>query len=74
VARGERRTGAGTAPTRERPVDRFERDEQQALLPLARYPYRHLGARRPPQPARRPLPVTVDVERRPLSAYAEAVS
>ncbi len=60
--------------TRERPVERFERDERQALLPLARYPYRHLGARRPPQPARRPLPVTVDVERRSLSVYAEAVS
>ncbi len=56
------------------PVDRFERDEQQALLPLARYPYRYLGARGPTQPARRPLPVTVDVERRPLSVYAEAVS
>ena len=63
--------------TRERPVERverFERDEQQALLPLARYSYRHLGARRLPQQTRRPLPVTVDVERRPLSVYAEAVS
>ncbi len=59
--------------TGERPVDRFERDEQQALLPLASCPYRRLGARLP-QPTRRPLPVTVDVERRPLSVYAEAVS
>ena len=59
--------------TGERPVDRFERDEQQVLLPLASCPYRRLGARLP-QPARRPLPVAVDVERRPLSVYAEAVS
>ena len=54
-------------------MDRFERDEQQVLLPLASCPYRRLGARLP-QPARRPLPVAVDVERRPLSVYAEAVS
>ena len=60
--------------TGERPVDRFERDERQALQPLASCPYRRLGARKPPQPARRPLPVTVDVERRPLSVYAQAVS
>ncbi len=60
--------------TGERPVDRFERDERQALLPLASAPYRRLGTRRAPQPARRPMPVTVDVERRPLSVYAEAVS
>jgi len=58
--------------TGERPVDRFERDEQQALLPLADGPYRRLGAR--PLPAvRRHLPATVDVERRPLRVYAEAV-
>ncbi len=60
--------------TGERPMDRFERDEQQALLPLASHPYRHLGARKPPQPPRRPLLVAVDVERRSLSVYAEAVS
>ena len=60
--------------TGERPVDRFERDEQQALQPLASAPYRRFGARRAPQPARRPMPVTVDVERRSLSVYAEAVS
>ena len=60
--------------TGERPMDRFERDEQQALLPLASHPYRHLGARKPPQPPCRPLPVAVDVERRSLSVYAEAVS
>ena len=61
------------ATTGERPVDRFERDERGALLPLASHPYRRLGARRLPQPARRPLPVTVDVERRSLRVYAEAV-
>ena len=60
--------------TGERPVERFERDERGALLPLAGCPYRRLGARQLPKPARRLLPVTVDVERRPLSAYAEAVS
>ena len=54
-------------------MDRFERDDQ-ASLPLASDPYRRLGARKPPQPARRPLPVSVDVERRSLSVYAEAVS
>ena len=58
--------------TGERPVDRFERDEQQALLPLADRPYRRLGAR-PLPAARRRLPTTVDVERRPLRVYAEAV-
>ena len=60
--------------TGERPVERFERDEQQALLPLASCPYRRLGIHTLPQPARRPLPITVDVERRSLSVYAEAVS
>ena len=60
--------------TGERPVERFERDEQQALQPLASCPYRPLGAPKALQAARRPLPVSVDVERRPLSAYAEAVS
>ena len=58
--------------TGERPVDRFERDEQQALLPLADRPYRRLGARPLPATLRR-LPTTVDVERRPLRVYAEAV-
>ena len=58
--------------TGERPVDRFERDEQQALLPLADRPYRRLGAR-PLPAAQRRLPTTVDVERRPLRVYAEAV-
>ena len=58
--------------TGERPVDRFERDEHKALLPLADRPYRRFGAR-PLAAAQRRLPATVDVERRPLKVYAEAV-
>ena len=61
------------ATTGERPVDRFERDERAVLLPLAPCPYRRLGARQAAQPAPRRLPATVEVERRPLSVYAEAL-
>ena len=61
------------ATTGERPVDRFERDERAVLLPLANHPYRRLGARHAPEPAPRRLPATVEVERRPLSVYAEAL-
>ena len=57
----------------ERPVDRFERDERAALLPLANHPYRRLGVRQAAAPAPRRLPATVAVERRPLSVYAEAL-
>ena len=56
-----------------RPVDRFERDERAVLRPLANSPYRRLGLRQAPEPARRHVPVTVEVERRPLSVYAEAL-
>ncbi len=56
--------------TGERPVDRFER---AVLRPLANSPCRRLGLRQAPKPARRQLPVTVEVERRPLSVYAEAL-
>ena len=59
--------------TRERPIDRFERDERAVLRPLANSPYRRLGLRQAAEPARRQLPVTVEVERRPLSVYAEAL-
>ena len=59
--------------TGERPIDRFERDERAVLRPLANQPYRRLGSRTAAQPAPRPLPTTVDVQRRPLSVYAEAV-
>ncbi len=59
--------------TGERPVDRFERDERGALGPLASRPYRRLGVHRAAEPARRRVPRTVEVERRPLRVYAEAV-
>ena len=61
------------ATTGERPIDRFERDERAVLLPLANHPYRHLGVRQAPDLAPRLLPATVEVERRPLSVYAEAL-
>ncbi len=60
--------------TRERPLDRFERDERQTLRPLALQPYRRLGsqpvAAEAPHPALAP---TVQVQRRPLREYSEAV-
>jgi hypothetical protein len=59
--------------TGERPVDRFERDEREALGPLASRPYRRLGVHRAVEPARRRVPETVEVERRSLRVYAEAV-
>ena len=61
------------ATTGERPVDRFERDERGALGPLASRPYRRLGVHRAAEPVRRRVPRTVEVERRPLRVYAEAV-
>ena len=61
------------ATTGERPVERFERDERAALLPLAVAPYRRLGLRQAPPPRPRHVAATVDVERRPLSVYAEAL-
>ena len=60
--------------TGERPVDRFERDERQALRPLASHPYRRLGARQLQAAARRRFVApTVQVQRRPLREYSEAV-
>ena len=61
------------ATTGERPVDRFERDERAVLLPLATCPYRRLGIRQAPEPRPRRLAATVEVERRPLRVYAEAL-
>ena len=58
--------------TGERPVDRFERDERQVLRPLALHPYRRLGARQAAAPRRTPL-APVEVERRSLRVYSEAV-
>ena len=58
----------------ERPIDRFERDERAVLRPLAIGPYRRRGLRQAPEPApQRLLSATVEVERRPLSVYAEAL-
>ena len=56
--------------TGERPVDRFERDERSRLRPLAGRPCRRLGAPQSKAPAPRPV---VEVARRPLREYAEAV-
>ena len=67
-------TCARHGTTGERPVDRFERDERGALHPLADRPYQRLGAK--PGAAttlRRLSHAPVEVARRPLSVYAEAV-
>ena len=58
--------------TRERPADRFERDERAALRPLAERSYRRLAA---PQVGTTGSPrprVAVEVQKRSLSDYAEA--
>lgn len=61
--------------TKERPVDRFERDEHALLQPLASRPYHSLvltppRKARPSEIYRSTLPA-VAVERRPLSAYQQ---
>ena len=58
--------------TGERPVDRFERDEREALGPLARRPDQRFGVQPATEPTRRRVPNTVKVERRSLRVYAEA--
>lgn len=65
------------ATTKERPRDRFERDERHELKPLAERAYRSLVLLPPkataaPAPQQSPPPVKSDihVERRPLAAYA----
>ena len=58
--------------TGERPVDRFERDERDALGPLAGRPYLRLGATQASAPAPRRRPA-VEVQRRSLDDYAEAL-
>jgi transposase len=58
--------------TGEAPQLRFERDEVHTLKPLAQMPYPRLHRVSPP--AATPKPVyQVEVQRRPLSVYAEAV-
>jgi transposase len=67
------------ATTRERPRERFERDERHVLQALAERPYRSLilmSKKAAPAPAPQPAAaaaaakVEVQVERRPLAAYA----
>jgi transposase len=56
--------------TKEKPLERFVRDEQATLLALAGRPYRSLILRSgPTPPAAVPLP-RILVERRPLKTYA----
>jgi len=55
---------------REVPRVRFERDERQALQPLASRPYPGWGV---PRPKAAPIWTPIEVQRRPLSVYAEAV-
>lgn len=59
--------------TKEPPIERFERDEQAFLQPLASRPYRSLIVL-PPEP-QKPIRVqgvpSVAVERRPLSTYSQ---
>lgn len=54
----------------EAPRVRFERDERQALQPLASRPYPGWGV---PRPKVAPIWTPIEVQRRPLSVYAEAV-
>lgn len=55
--------------TRERPIERFARDEKMRMLALAGRPYRSLVL--PSKPTRTPVLVPrVQVERRPLETYA----
>lgn len=60
------------ATTRERPRDRFDREERFLLQPLASRPYTSLVLDRAPAPAaRRPPRAVVTVEKRPLTTYAQ---
>lgn len=61
------------ATTREQPIVRFERDEQTALLPLASRPYQSLIWGSPEPRSRSSARPAIEVERRPLAAYAELV-
>ena len=58
--------------TGERQVDRFERDEREAIGPLARRPSQRFGVQPATEPTRRRVPDTVKVERRSLRVYADA--
>jgi hypothetical protein len=56
----------------EQPQLRFERDERMALKPLAATPYPRVHRVLPSRPSKQPL-YPVEVQRRPLSFYAEIV-
>ena len=56
----------------EAPQLRYERDEQLVLKPLAPTPYPRLHGITPTPSGQKP-PYHVEVQRRPLSVYAEAV-
>ena len=63
------------ATTRQRPRDRFDREERYLLQPLARRRYTSLVLERPAEPtARRPPRSLVTVEKRSLAAYAQLTS
>jgi transposase len=59
------------ATTKERPVERFDRDERHVLKPLAAQPYRSLVlvARKQRPAVTIVAPVREEVERRPLGMY-----
>jgi transposase len=60
------------ATTRQRPRDRFDREERYLLQPLALRRYTSLVLERPAEPAaRRPPRPLVTVEKRSLAAYAQ---
>jgi len=60
------------ATTRERPRDRFDREERFLLQPLASRPYTSLIVDRTPAPVpHRAARAVVTVEKRPLAAYAQ---
>lgn len=56
----------------EPPRERFERDERSTLRALATSPYRRLGSNAARSSSKSVVPA-VEVQRRPLSVYAEAV-
>jgi len=56
----------------ESPTVRFERDERQSLQPLAKSPYPRLFGIVQEPPAKK-LSYQIEVQRRPLSVYAEAL-
>jgi hypothetical protein len=58
------------ATTKERPLERFKRDELAALKPLALQPYRSLVVSTPKPTSKTVVSVpAIAVERRPLAVY-----